>query len=185
MPAPFAGAPRPGRLWRAMTRLTLRPAQASDAEALITANRESRAHHAPWVEPFTDRPGFDAWFQRQLTGPNLGLVAAEAHSGGIAGVVNLNQIVGGAFQSAYLGYYGMARFARQGLMTEALRLAIAHAFGPLGLHRLEANIQPDNAASRTLVQRLGFRLEGVSPRYLRIGGLWRDHERWAVLADED
>ncbi|WP_159993524.1 GNAT family N-acetyltransferase [Roseomonas sp. 18066] len=168
-----------------MPRLTLRPAQASDAEALIAANRESRAHHAPWVEPFTDRTGFDAWFQRQLTGPNLGLVALEARSGGIAGVINLNQIVGGAFQSAFLGYYGMARFARQGLMTEALGLAMAHAFGPLGLHRLEANIQPGNAASRALVQRLGFELEGLSPRYLQIGGLWRDHERWAVLADEE
>ncbi len=168
-----------------MTRLTLRPAQAGDAAALIEANRESRALHAPWVEPFTDQPGFDAWFQRQLTGPNLGLLAIEARTGGIAGVVNLSQIVGGAFQSAFLSYYGMARFARQGLMTEALRMAIGHAFGPLGLHRLEANIQPDNAASRALVQRLGFRLEGFSPRYLRIGGLWRDHERWALLADED
>ncbi|EFH10038.1 GNAT family N-acetyltransferase [Pseudoroseomonas cervicalis] len=168
-----------------MSRLTLRPAQASDAAALIEANRESRALHAPWVEPFTDQAGFDAWFQRQLTGPHLGLVAIEVRTGGIAGVVNLSQIVGGAFQSAFLGYYGMARFARQGLMTEALRLAIAHAFGPLGLHRVEANIQPGNTASRALVQRLGFRLEGLSPRYLRIGGLWRDHERWALLADED
>ena len=64
-----------------------------------------------------------------------------------------------------------------------VQLALAHAFGPLGLHRVEANIQPANAASRALVQRLGFRLEGFSPRYLLIDGAWRDHERWAKRAD--
>jgi ribosomal-protein-alanine N-acetyltransferase len=69
-------------------------------------------------------------------------------------------------------------------MTEALRAAAAYAFGELGLHRLEANIQPDNAASLALARRVGFRKEGYSPRYLRIDGAWRDHERWALLADE-
>lgn len=69
-------------------------------------------------------------------------------------------------------------------MTQALRAAIRFAFGDLGLHRLEANIQPENRASIALVQRLGFRQEGLSPRYLHIGGEWRDHERWALLADE-
>ena len=69
-------------------------------------------------------------------------------------------------------------------MTEAVRLATAHAFEALGLHRLEANIQPGNLRSIALVKRLGFRLEGFSPRYLRMGGEWRDHERWALLADE-
>jgi len=166
-----------------MPKVTLRPAHPADGPALIAANRESRAYHAPWVAPFTDQAGFEAWLHRQLTGPVVGLVARETASGGIVGVINLNEIVGGAFQSAYLGYYGMARFARRGLMTEALRLAIDHAFNDLGLHRLEANIQPGNAASLALVRRLGFQREGFSPRYLRIGGEWRDHERWALLAD--
>lgn len=67
-------------------------------------------------------------------------------------------------------------------MTEALRAAIAYAFGDLELHRLEANIQPGNATSIALLCRLGFRKEGFSPRYLRINGEWRDHERWALLA---
>jgi [ribosomal protein S5]-alanine N-acetyltransferase len=70
------------------------------------------------------------------------------------------------------------------LMTEALSLAIGQAFGDLGLHRLEANIQPGNAASLALARRLGFRREGFSPRYLCIAGRWRDHERWALLSDE-
>jgi [ribosomal protein S5]-alanine N-acetyltransferase len=98
--------------------------------------------------------------------------------------VNLMEIVHGIFQSAYLGYYGMAWCAGSGLMTEAVRLGVVHGFGVLGLHRLEANIQPDNARSLALVRRLGFRCEGFSPRYLCIGGVWRDHERWALLADE-
>ena len=69
-------------------------------------------------------------------------------------------------------------------MTEAVRLAAAHAFGVLGLHRLEANIQPGNLRSIALAKRLGFRLEEFSPCCLRIGGEWRDHERWALLADD-
>jgi ribosomal-protein-alanine N-acetyltransferase len=69
-------------------------------------------------------------------------------------------------------------------MTEAVRQALAYAFDEVGLHRLEANIQPGNARSIALVRRLGFRLEGFSPRYLKIDGEWRDHERWAMLADE-
>ena len=68
-------------------------------------------------------------------------------------------------------------------MTEALRAAIGYAFGDLGLHRLKANIQPENIASIALVRRLGFQREGFSPRYLRINGEWRDHERWALLSD--
>jgi ribosomal-protein-alanine N-acetyltransferase len=77
----------------------------------------------------------------------------------------------------------MLSFARTGLMTEALRAAACYAFNDLGLHRLEANIQPDNLASIALVRRVGFKQEGFSPRYLRINGEWRDHERWALLAD--
>jgi ribosomal-protein-alanine N-acetyltransferase len=89
----------------------------------------------------------------------------------------------GPFRSAFLGYYAFARHERQGLMTEAMNAVLRHAFGPLGLHRIEANIQPDNAPSIALVQACGFLLEGYSPRYLQVGGRWRDHERWAVVAD--
>ncbi|ARP85236.1 GNAT family N-acetyltransferase [Bordetella genomosp. 9] len=154
-----------------------------DAAELIAANAASRGYHLPWVRPFTDMAGFDSWFQRSLTGPNVSLVAREAASSRIVGVINLNEIVGGGFQSAYLGYYGMVEFRRKGLMTQALREAIRFAFVDLGLHRLEANIQPANAASLALVKRLGFQKEGFSPQYLFIEGAWRDHERWALRAD--
>jgi ribosomal-protein-alanine N-acetyltransferase len=154
----------------------------TDAPDLIAANRASQEYHRPWVASFTDQAGFDGWFERCLTGPNVGLVARDNESNGIVGVINLNEIVAGVFQSAYLGYYGMSGYGRKGLMTEAMRAAIAYAFGDLGLHRLEANIRPENVRSIALVRRLGFQKEGYSPRYLRIDGQWRDHERWALVA---
>jgi ribosomal-protein-alanine N-acetyltransferase len=111
------------------------------------------------------------------------LLVCRRSDGAIAGVVNLNEIVRGAFQSAYLGYYGFVPHAGQGYMVEGLGLVLRHAFRRLGLHRLEANIQPGNRASRALVRGLGFRREGFSPRYLKIGECWRDHERWAIVRE--
>ncbi len=164
-------------------RITLARGALTDRAELIRANQDSRAHHLPWVEPFTDDAGFDAWFARALAGPHVGLVARETAGRRIVGVVNISDMVFGAFHSAYLGYYGMAWCAGQGLMTEAVGLAVRFAFDTLGLHRVEANIQPGNTRSIALVRRLGFTREGFSPRYLRIGDAWRDHERWARLAD--
>ena len=102
----------------------------------------------------------------------------------LVGAINLNEIVRGNFQSAYLGYYIGAAYAGQGYMTEALQATLRTAFREVGLHRVEANIQPANAASIALAARAGFRCEGYSPRYLKVGGRWRDHERWALLAEE-
>ena len=103
-------------------------------------------------------------------------------SGELVGVINLSNIVLGYFRSAYLGYYAFAGFERQGLMREGLLAVVRHAFQSLKLHRLEANIQPGNAASIALVRSCGFSKEGFSRRYLKIGGRWRDHERWAIIA---
>jgi ribosomal-protein-alanine N-acetyltransferase len=104
--------------------------------------------------------------------------------GVLLGAINLSEIVRGKFQSGYLGYYIGAAHAGQGYMTEALQLMLAVAFRRLRLHRVEANIQPNNDASIRLVKRAGFRREGYSPRYLKIAGQWRDHERWALLAED-
>ena len=104
--------------------------------------------------------------------------------GAIVGVFMLNQIVRRLFQSAYMGYYAERPFTRQGYMTEGLQLVLRHTFMTMRLHRVEANIQPENVASIALVKRAGFRLEGFSPRYLKISGRWRDHQRWAMTIDD-
>jgi len=102
----------------------------------------------------------------------------------LVGVINVSEIVHGAFRSAYLGYHAFVPHAGRGYMTEGLGLALRWAFGELRLHRVEANIQPGNRASRRLVRRLGFQREGFSRRYLKVAGRWRDHERWALLAED-
>ncbi|MBC7501635.1 MAG: GNAT family N-acetyltransferase [Herminiimonas sp.] len=164
-----------------MPSVHLKVATRSDAPELIALNLANREFHRPWVNPYTDQAGFDLWFIRTITGPNVGLVARRADNDEIVGVVNISEIVMGIFQSGYLGYYGTARSCRQGLMAESIALAVRFAFDELGLHRLEANIQVENFASITLIRKLGFAKEGISPAYLRINGEWRDHERWVVI----
>ncbi len=124
-------------------------------------------------------------YLRRLTRPtHEARFVVLAASGELAGVINVSEIVRGPFQSAYLGYYAFAPHAGRGYMTEGLAQALRWIFGELRLHRVEANIQPGNAASRALARRLGFRREGLSPRYLKVGGRWRDHERWALTVDD-
>ena len=114
----------------------------------------------------------------------MGLLARERASGRLVGVVNINEIVAGAFSAPISAITACPEFRGSGMMGEALRATVELAFGELGLHRLEANVQPANTASLALLRRAGFRKEGFSPRYLRIDGQWRDHERWALLADD-
>jgi ribosomal-protein-alanine N-acetyltransferase len=169
---------------RPISPIELKVVTQSDADDLIRCNIENIDHHRPWVEPFTDEAGFREYLSGLGLGDKVGLIARERATGDVAGVLNLGQIFHKGFQNAYLGYYGMKACAGRGLMTEAVRLTVAYAFRELALHRVEANIQPDNHSSVALVRRVGFRKEGFSPHYLQVGGTWRDHERWALLADE-
>ncbi|WP_369147463.1 GNAT family N-acetyltransferase [Streptomyces sp. R44] len=174
----------PGSYLAAGPRVGLRPFSAADAEEFTARARESRELHHPWLFP-PCTPEAYATYAGALAGDPARagfLVCERAEAGGIAGFVNINNIVRGAFRSGALGYGAFAHAAGRGLLTEALGLVMAHAFGPLELHRLEANIQPRNTASRALVRRAGFRLEGFSPAMLHIDGAWRDHERWAITA---
>lgn len=155
-----------------------------DGAELIAANLASLDLHEPWVSPCRDWASFQAYLARCDGDRSVGFIARERTSNRIVGIVNLSEIVRGFFQSAYMGYYAVAGMTGRGLMSEAVGLVVAHAFLELGLHRVEANIQPGNEPSRALVKRLGFRQEGYSPRYLKIGGEWRDHERWAILSED-
>ncbi|MFF5970988.1 GNAT family N-acetyltransferase [Streptomyces sp. NPDC012769] len=166
-------------------RVALRPFTLDDGEEFTARARESRALHAPWLFPPRTAETYAAYARQLIDDPaRVGFLVCERDGGGIAGFVNINNIVRGAFLSGALGYGAFAHAAGRGLLSEGLGLVLAHAFGPLGLHRLEANIQPGNTASRALVRRAGFRLEGFSPAMLFIDGAWRDHERWARTADQ-
>lgn len=165
-------------------RVELRPPMPIDRVALLAVNRASVALHSPWVAPPTTDEEFAAYLQRCARTDVCGLLLCRADDGAVMGAVALSQIFYGPLQSAYMGYYIGAEFAGRGYMTEGVALALDHAFGPLRLHRVEANIQPNNLASLALVRRLGFEREGYSRRYLFVDGDWRDHERFAMLAEE-
>lgn len=165
-------------------RVVLRSPRASDEAPFLAAMKASVKLLRPWVQPLLTSDGFASYLERNQRDDFDALFACVRDGGAIAGVFNLSQIVRLGFKNAYLGYFAMAACAGQGLMSEGLELVLRHAFATLRLHRLEANIQPKNARSIKLVERAGFRLEGFSPRYLKIGGRWRDHERWAILSDD-
>jgi ribosomal-protein-alanine N-acetyltransferase len=150
----------------------------------LAAARRSRAFLRRWAAPPLTSGAFRAYVQRLNTRTHRGHFVVVRASGELAGVINLNEIVRGSFQSAYLGCYAFVPHAGRGYMSEGLELVLRRAFGPLRLHRLEANIQPDNKASLALFRRQGFRREGYSPGYLKIAGRWRDHERWALRAED-
>src|SRR5207249_5932822 len=101
-------------------------------------------------------------------------------TGKIMGQISFSDISRGCFQSCFVGYWMARAFGGQGMMTEALSLAVHHAFVGLGLHRVEANIAPSNIASRTVAAHCGFRYEGRARRLMHLAGRWRDHERWAI-----
>ena len=165
-----------------MARVVLTTPTLDDEDEFLTANHVSRAFHRPWAyNPLTS----DAYrsYVRALGDRKVGYFARRREDRALVGWVNLSEIVRGNFNNAYLGYCGYAGYAGQGYMSEALALVLREAFVTQHLHRVEANIQPDNAPSIALVRRLGFELEGMSPRYLKIGGRWRDHERWAMRAE--
>jgi ribosomal-protein-alanine N-acetyltransferase len=166
------------------TEVFLRHPTARDRDEFLERVRASRKLHGRWVSGPADVEEFAAWLRRTRAANMESLLVCREEDGAIAGVYNISQIFYGPLRSAYLGYYGFEPFAGRGYMREGLQLALRHAFGPLGLHRLEANIQPENRPSIALVSGAGFRLEGLSPRYLKIAGRWRDHERWAILAEE-
>ena len=165
-------------------RVYLREPTQRDGPQIVAANRLSRAFHRGWVRPPTDSEAFARWMTR-CRQPNVKcFLVCRLLDGAIVGVFILSEIVRGMLQSSYLGFYAERPYAGQGYMTEGMRLVLRHIFTVTRLHRVEANVQPENVASIALVKRSGFRLEGFSPRYLKVSGRWRDHQRWAMTIDD-
>jgi ribosomal-protein-alanine N-acetyltransferase len=164
-------------------RVVLAPLSEERREQVLTAMRRSRDFHRPWVDPPTTDAAYDRLLERQAGEDFEGFLFIRSEDDELVGSCNLSQIFHGNFKNAYVGFAAVAEFARQGYMREGVTLVLRRAFGPMHLHRVEANIQPANFASRSLVRSLGFSLEGFSERYLKIGGRWRDHERWAIRSE--
>lgn len=165
-------------------RVLLRPPVESDREQFVAAMRISEHLHRPWVNNVANDEYFDRLLERVGDRRQDASLVCLVGDGAIVGVFNVSEIVRGAFQSAFLSYAAVSGYERQGLMSEGLTLLLERAFEDLALHRLEANVQPANAASIALVRRAGFTCEGASRRYLHIDGDWRDHQHWVMLAED-
>jgi len=164
--------------------VTLSTPSPADADEFVAAALASKAVVLPWVDPADTPERFAAYLKRAARDDHACYLVRHQTCGELVGFVNINSIVRGALQSGHLGYAGFASHAGRGLMSQGVAAVICTAFDDLGLHRLEANIQPGNVKSLALARRLGFKREGYSPQYLMVDGHWRDHERWAVRAED-
>lgn len=178
-PSPSADTPR----------VLLRYPTLADRAEVLALRRASRTHLRPWeaTPPSGGSPFTQVWFDRFLatcdTEQSKRFLIVRRADDVILGQIALGGIARGALCSAYVGYWIGAPFLRQGYMREAVVLAVNKAFRLLRLHRVEANIIPENEPSKALVRSLGFEFEGVARRYLHINGSWRDHEHWATTTE--
>jgi [ribosomal protein S5]-alanine N-acetyltransferase len=171
----------------------LHPLRRRDAEEWSRVRLANEGWLAPWeptaVSPWAARHTPQAYramrravLRRATLGSTLPFVVRV--DGQLAGQVTIDNVVRGALRSGNLGYWIDRAVAGRGMASLAVALVCDHAFGPAGLHRLQADIRPENGPSQRLVQRLGFRPEGLFRRYLDIDGDWRDHETFALLAED-
>ena len=170
----------------------LGPADAEEFQRVLTV---SRAAWAPWMPSAPAGSTDDDIFEQELERSSLGLTAGThmrlagfREDGRLTGLFSLNEIVRGPFESAYAGWSVSADLVGQGLCTEGVRALLDIAFDApprgLGLHRVQANIIPRNAASLRIAEKVGLRREGLALRYLRIAGQWEDHVMFAVTREE-
>ncbi|MBQ1037531.1 GNAT family N-acetyltransferase [Micromonospora sp. C81] len=160
----------------------IRRPRPTDSAEFIAAVRRSHDLHHPWLVAPGSPEEYDSYLRRIRRRDSAGYLICDRASGEIAGYVNISGIVLGALRGGFLGYAAFRPYSGTGHASAGVALVIDHAFTAVGLHRLEANIQPGNEPSRRVARKLGFRLEGFSPDYLFIDGAWRDHERWAITA---
>ncbi len=171
-------------------RVYLRHVDEGDREEWIALKRASRELHEAW-EPRA--PAGESWYGARAFGriaattdtpSNQRHLICRKRDEAILGMVNLSQIFRGPFDNAVMGYWIGSEHTGRGYATEGVRLCLRRAFTTLGLHRVEANVMPENEASLGVVRRAGFREEGFSPRYLQINGVWADHTRWAITRED-
>lgn len=179
--------------------VVVRPMRLRDATTWV----DVRTRNADWLVPWeATRPGSPplqrTWNERQTVGvytQMLHRLRAQCRAGGalafcididgrLAGQLTVSTIVRGAFNSGHVGYWLDGARAGQGITPTALALVTDHCFGPVGLHRLEANVRPENTASRRMLTKLGFREEGLHRRFLAIDGEYRDHICYALTTED-
>ena len=170
-------------------RMTLRLPAHSDFRDWATLRAESRDFLTPWEPAWSaEHLGRKAFANRvywaaraEAAGTALPFFLIERATGRVLGAITLDNIRRGPAQAGTLGYWVGARHARQGFMREAIAAVVDHAFGPMDLSRIEAACLPENAASRGVLEKSGFKYEGVAQAYLQINGRWRNHVLYANL----
>jgi ribosomal-protein-alanine N-acetyltransferase len=172
----------------------IRPLEPGDAGELLALRAASREHLAPW-EPEREESYFTESAQRARLETNAaewtddrgyGFAVLDAADGGrMVGGVNLSNVVRGAWHNVTLGYWLAVADTGRGHATRAVRLATAYAFTHCELHRVQAAVIPRNAASLAVIRRAGFRHEGRALHYLRIAGVWEDHEIFAATVEDE
>ena len=175
----------------------LRPMRARDGVAWSEVRTRNEAWLAPWEGRAPSQPTaswrdrhspavFAAMLRQQRKEARVGRVLPLAITvrGRLAGSVTVGGVTRGAMDSGYVGYWVDREVAGRGVATTAVALALDHCFGPVGLHRVEANVRPENAASRRVLEKLGMVQEGLHRRYLFIDEDWRDHLAYALLVED-
>lgn len=173
-------------------RVSLRMPTARDYREWVTLRAESRAFLEPWEPRWApDELERSAWRMRLARyqedyeqGTAIAFFIYHNASGKLVGGITLGNIRFGVAQTGHIGYWVGERYAGQGLMVDAVRLLVRHAFDTLRLHRIEAACIPDNARSVRVLEKAGFRREGLLRSYLRINGEWHDHYLYALIADD-
>jgi ribosomal-protein-alanine N-acetyltransferase len=174
-------------------RVALRPLRRRDAAAWERLQLANEGWLSPWEPsaPATwalrhSRANFRRMVRALRRRANLGMCLpfAVIVDGKFAGQLTVDNVVRGVMRSAHLGYWIDESVAGQGHMSLAVAVVVEHCFGPVGLHRLQADVRPENAPSRALVTRLGFREEAYFVRYLDIDGDWRDHIGYALTVED-
>jgi ribosomal-protein-alanine N-acetyltransferase len=175
---------------RSRGRLCIRHASPGDEASFMALRRSSTDFLAPW-EPIRDGDGHEVppdlvLFRNMVefeSSQRIPMLLERLDDRVILGAININEISRGFFQNCALGWWVGKQHARNGYMKEGLELALEHVFLDLDLHRAEANIQPENIASRALACGAGLKQEGFSESFLKIHGQWSDHERWAITSE--